>query len=164
MVFTIKKGQHYNFGLWHLFPFCFSKNLFFTFKLSKECLFELKEADDYDVNKIFGRSFGLDHHKDSVRIGWIPSTHDGKYSLYLYWYNAGERDMKKICELDAEKEYAMRLDFFLDICCYEVFKETDVYSIHFVLPKRTFGQYLFPYFGGNKTAPHDMKIKIELNK
>lgn len=167
MRFTIEKGSHYSIGLWHLFPLCFRKSLHFTFKLSKECLFDLKESDDYDVNKIFGRSWGL-HHNDSIRIGWVPSKRNGQYTVYIYWYNKGIRHIDKLGDFETDFTYEAYIDtrYFINLTEVRIYDSSKKFvvgkNINFVFPEFKFGYYLFPYFGGNKKSSRDMNIDIKL--
>lgn len=173
LLHLIKKGHHHS-GLFYsgILP-CFpriTKSIYngFKFKFDKSCLFEVKDADDYDINKLFGFSFGW-HHKNSIRLGWRPSAlNEKKIQLFAYWYNHSIRSSGFICEIDADVIYRANINCYFqnNTIRISIVQENNTHLIgsfaiqKFDFPKIRLGYYLFPYFGGNKEAPHDMKIHI----
>lgn len=163
MLFTIKKEQNNSDGfLYKLFNFFnFNKKLEYVVKFNKSCAYFLNEIDQYDVNKLFGFSNGFFHHQDSVRFGWNYLDH--KIVIYAYIYENGKRISSYICRLELETEN--KLTIFVENDCY-VFQveklKTGLKSKVkiFKSKKFTFGYNLWPYFGGNNAAPHDMSIEL----
>lgn len=160
--YIIKKGKHYS---WHFPRLWFGKKnvLNFNFCMSQSCWFPMQDSDDYAINKLTGWSYGL-HHKNSIRVGWRPSDRNNWIELHLYIYANG-----------------IRSDYYMDIVecgiknivelTYYSKKGRIVYSIHrpiaicngviSVRPEKTWwGYYLFPYFGGIKTAAVDTRIDL----
>ncbi len=164
--YRIKKGNHFRSGL-H-FGITFKNSISFRCKFDDTCLHgELGQGDEYDISKLFGFSTTWFHHKQSGRVGW--RCIDGEnIQLLTYSYNKGKRDIKEsdilgtvkpremfYCKIeDTEKEYV-----------YSFQKAFDDKTVIKTDPKQKdwflFHYLLFPYFGGNKVAPHDMKIHLD---
>ena len=96
----IKKGKHrsgLHFGLHKSKQFKYIANF-------KKAWFEKRNADDEDINKLCGFSYGW-HHNDSFRIGWKPDfAIPGMINLYAYWYNKGKRFNSKFITTVCENE------------------------------------------------------------
>ena len=162
--FLIKKGKHsakgWNVGL------TLSRKLSFRAKLNESCLYHFGDVDDYDINKLFGFSTTWFHHRQSARVGW--RVKGDKFEILTYSYNNGERENKEtdilgvvepgemfFCTIeDTEKEYVYTFQkgFNENVVTKWDAKQKDWFLFHYLL---------FPYFGGNKSAPHDMRILIE---
>jgi len=115
--------------------------------------------NQHDINKLMGFSdCNVHHHENSARFGW--RWLNGVLEIHAYTYHEGVRSSEYIGEVDLNKSYH-----------YEIALEKDHYT--FLLEghdpvrmerakKCTKGFYymLFPYFGGNENAPHDIMIRI----
>lgn len=158
----------------------------FSVSLNPTMFYDFKDADNFDVNKIKGISFGY-HHKNSIRLGWAMSD-DGMDSdnpeiqFWIYYYNMGERYFKKIGSsislwwVERMNQSANFIDFnfsfkfnynndIINIQYTELLTGAiDVTSIRFSFPNVNCGYHLFPYFGGNRKAPHDVCIYIDQYK
>jgi len=161
MIFTIKKDQHFN------NQFCFkmlnllniSKNQAFTTTFTNSCIYTLPNSDQEDINKLFGFSCGM-HHKNSARFGW--SYINNKIQLWAYYYNDTQRYNTYITSLELNKPYQLYLNALESY--YEFLVEHDYAVVARIkVPrknKKTIGYNLWPYFGGNNSAPHDIKIQM----
>lgn len=166
---TIFKGWHFSLS-----------NILSRFKLRRgtapisvdlnfheSCWFKYKDADDNDVNKLVGVSFGR-HHTNSVRVGWVPNfDKKDKIALYFYTYNNGIRSIVKFKEIWCGLNYTLIIRFSEkeNTCTFNLYRKDfleNEKAIPFVIPKTTLGYYLWPYFGGNKTAPHTMKMGLDV--
>ena len=165
--FTIKEGKHYSTPIkFKLHP---ARTIVtYNAKFYPDCWYEYVNHDSWDKNKLCGMSFGY-HHWNSIRVGWIPNFKDkGKISLYAYWYNNRERhNSLYICDVDVNDYFRV----FIDVLEKSYFSiqisstyETSEIEVPFDLPKCLFGYYLWPYFGGNNLAPHEMEIYLRLCK
>ena len=163
MIFTIRKGKHFSN---HWFYKLFSsvniddrKSYYITFK--DTAIYTDETPDRFDVNKLFGFSIGL-HHKNSYRFGW--NCLENKIHIYAYCYVNGERVIKDICVVDTNAEYKFIIKLNKGKCIFSVIDSTYKLNLSIIdIPtKKVFGYELWPYFGGNKTAPQ--KIDIELIK
>lgn len=123
-----------------------------------------RNNDDNDLNKLTGVSFGLNDHSNSVRFTWVPDfTTPGRIKIYGYTYDDKKSDPKfaylyitsvqvgQSCEGSIEKQGNQY-----------VFKVNGVsISMDNLHPDPSLCFRLYPYFGGNNTAPQDMNIDIE---
>ena len=119
----------------------------------------LNTSNQADVNKLFGFSDCDTHHQEnSARMGWAWS---GKgLVLYAYAYVNKERLIKMLatvslyqpinCSIRAEgNQYYFRVNNLVD-------------SLPRHCSDYNGSRYrLYPYFGGDETAPHDIRIKIK---
>jgi hypothetical protein len=160
MIYNIKKGNHYSL---HLPKFhCKKNNLIFNVEFNKNCLYTINDEDKFDINKLYGISWG-NHMNNSFRIGWRKNIFSENLEIFLYSHNNGHITFEYLCMLDVEKKYTFLIHFsYLNNTImtynldYNIQKE-----ISFRFPKFKGGYYLFPYFGGNKVALHDMNIEIK---
>ncbi|MEK6879299.1 MAG: hypothetical protein AABY22_06810 [Nanoarchaeota archaeon] len=163
--FTIEEGDHRS-GIYFAPALNNKSEHNIEFMFDSDCYFPLREVDDYDINKLFGFSFGL-HHRDSIRLGWRPSKNENKIDIYYYCYNNGVRSFDFICEVDCFRYNTAKIvcDYksnTFEISITKPYKHTiQLGKIKFIYPKFKIGYYLFPYFGGNKTAPCSMNIFID---
>lgn len=164
--YKIKKDKHsasgFNFGI------TFKKEVKFRCKFDKSCLYYIEDNDKYDINKLCGFSTTWFHHKQSARVGW--RCVDGEnIEIVTYSYNSGKREQHEMDVLgivlpeeefevsirDNEDSYIYDFEIIGDptskITCIDK-KEKDWFFFHYLL---------FPYFGGNKTALHDMIIYLK---
>lgn len=162
--YTIEKGHHRS-GVFFSLRLM-DVNTDYDFSFDENCWFELKEEDDYDINKLCGFSYGL-HHNDSIRLGWRPSAEKSKIDLFTYYYNNGKRDFKFLCTIHTDRIHNATIELLNDSFLVSVRdslgKNVGVGSVPFEFPKLKLGYFLFPYFGGNKTAPNDMNIWLRRN-
>lgn len=114
--------------------------------------------NQFDINKLYGFSDNnSQHHQFSARFGWRWS--DGKLSLHAYIYNNGIRTSKEISAVEIGKEHH---------CSIQVKKGWYVFRLNgksVTMPRaatteKGSGYRLYPYFGGDELAPHDIHIFI----
>ena len=163
MIFTIKKGKHFGdqffHKMWNFFNF--NKKIEYIVKFSDSCVYELNKEDQLDINKLFGFSMGLFHHKNSVRFGW--NYLDGKIILHAYCYEEGKRNSSFITRIPLDQDF--KLSIFVEESVY-TFVVENLKTNHkskvkmYRKQKFLFGYNLWPYFGGNNPAPHDMSIEL----
>lgn len=111
-----------------------------------------------DINKLYGVSdCSSYHHNNSARFGW--RWHQNQLEIWAYSYVNGERFSTFIdtVALDtfnnyeilfSENKYIFRLND----------KEVEIKR---ACQAKATGYKLFPYFGGNETAPQDISIWIQ---
>lgn len=168
----IRKGNHYLFPFFAIGkPIWVAKNetteIEDEFMFTDSCLFDLKDEDQGDVNKLLGFSIGW-HHKTSFRFGWRPILAEKTVEIVAYEYHDGVRQVTKpLC----------RIKPFKWICCkltYDPVNHLTLYKIthlqdNFVyVDNKAFvadlkkdhglGYTLGIYFGGNEKAPQDILI------
>ena len=137
----------------------------YKFNISGDNWYPYKDIDDLDINKFFGFTFG-DRHKNSIRVGWTPYFNNkGKFTLYFYLYNKGVRSFFRFTEVMADTDYSIKILLEYGRVTFELFSDSGESSAksseRFEVPKKRIGYYLWFYFGGNKTAPKDMRAYIK---
>ena len=128
---------------------------------SENCLYKFNDVDDYDINKLFGLSFGF-HHNNSIRFGW--NTDGDKIGIYAYCYNSGERIVYKITSLPTNITNSFEINVYNDFYQLSIYNKMSNSVTTWTINKPQtpkWGYRLFPYFGGNKCAPHDMEIHMK---
>ena len=157
--YKIKEGKH--FSGFRVSP-TYNKNVsIYEVIFTKNCIYDLNNTDQMDVNKLFGLSY-MYHHTNSARFGW--RAEGNKIQISAYCYRDGERYMKDMCLVDTDKTYSMIITNIGDYYEFEIKDTTSpLYSYAKISKPKTpkIGYKLWPYFGGNESAPHDVKILMK---
>ena len=155
-VFTIKKGNHRSTTNYKT-----TKTDHLTFKSifdSSAIYTSIDPINQYDVNKLYGLSdCGCNHSINSIRVGWRWLND----SLEILWFKHmnGNFSFDKITTIDIDKVYDYSISFTdtsYIICVDNICKETTRSC-----SDNNRRYYLYPYFGGDESAPHDIKIRIQ---
>ncbi len=163
---TIKKGSHYSLSnFWKRFlPKIGCGPVTYKFKFQKDAWYPYETIDDCDINKLAGFGFG-NHHTNSVRIGWLPEfSRPGYIGLYFYNYNEKIRTIRKFADIQVDFEHTLTISFIKEInyLTFDMKGRFPATMIEiFVLPEFKIGYFLWPYFGGNGTAPKKLDIFLE---
>ena len=167
--FRIKSGWHYpcplDFGGFLLRRF--KKGTIYQvrahYKFENNCAYYIGE-DQSDVNKLLGLSFGF-HHNNSIRLGW--RFHDGRIEICGYLYRDGIRKSTipitsipiEQAEFDVRLKYNSRLGTIsVELLQGDKVIGADVWQYTYPCKGSVWSYGLGLYFGGNRTAPHDMTI------
>ena len=156
--YTIKKGNHSSSGI-HSGLFI-SGELSIKVKFNKSAIYTSKlPANQWAVNKLFGFSDCFNHHHtNSARFGWRYLN--SKLELMAYNYVKKQRWEEKIGDLKMDEWQAMKIK--MDGSNYLfTFGGKTLKMPRGCSSKRANGYKLYPYFGGQETAPHDITIQIE---
>lgn len=133
-------------------------------QFTTSCRYDLGAGDQADTNKLFGRTFGF--ASNSARWGWKSSGSDSNLvALVPYIHEAWKihrpPTQKKILvaigethELEVRRTSEWTVAFFID--------GERVATHLFRKPLSNWGYIQYPYFGGNQTAPHDIRIHLDL--
>jgi hypothetical protein len=134
------------------------------FRFTESAIYHFNDEDQYDVNKLFGFSFGW-HHKNSVRFGWRPNGDLTKIEIVGYEYiNKLRVPTIPICDVKLNEWYKYQLKYrggtFGQIEYSVTDGEKQFDTVHPITLKKkiNLGYRLYLYFGGNKKAPHDIVI------
>jgi hypothetical protein len=160
-LFRIPPGRHrarpLRFGLW------WNKKQFnWVVKFDESCRYDLQSADQLDTNKLVGIGYLPGHHTDSARFGWRYAINKDCIELMAYCYVNDNRIIKHIADAKIGESYNLRLTVGRSAYWFLAkgpgyLGEISVGHKH----KKKLQYRLGCYFGGNRTAPHEMKIKIE---
>lgn len=162
--YLIKKGRHYSTNTNSLFRFPW-KFAFAPHTLRFSAMFgegtNTLGLED-DINKLYGMTFGFDPHWRSMRIGWRYEGND-MFQLFIYWYEDGRRKYKPIMKVGLLEQVDFNIfhnnkdKVIVEVKCK---KQTVVDSVQMSKESVWLRFLLTPYFGGNITAPCDMRIFI----
>lgn len=161
---TIYKGMHYCLSFLNFKPY-FNEIYDKTYKISftESCRYDIGQ-DQSDINKLFGISYGM-HHYQSDRIGWrYKHTEDGLkcIEVMLYSYECGIRRSFTIGRFNIGDVLPIRLKTIAYKGYRRIFVFIGGISFSMMLEHNNtkWGYTLGNYFGGNRTAPHNIKIDI----
>jgi len=156
--YTIPKGQHYaDQNTYQAIEF---DELKFTVRFDSSAIYQtIDQANQEDINKLYGFSDNnADHRQFSARFGWNWAR--GALRLYAYVYNSGDRTSQEMTAIQIGTE---------DTCSIKVSGDHYTFSVNNTTTQmaresktsEASGYKLFPYFGGNETAPHEIDIWIK---
>lgn len=167
-----------------------SGKLYAIVKFDDSCRYDIGD-DQKDWNKLYGCSWGFNPlfkqftmHENSSRWGWRYNKETDRIELAPYYYINGLRYYpeitgSEILSIELGEEIAIGIvPINQKECIYtytHVYSYTDKYNdlimysptiLHRVEQKiPSIGGFLAPvYFGGNKPAPHDIKIEISISQ
>lgn len=156
--YTIKADAHY--AAQNNYMPVETAELKFVVRFDSSAIYQSRNVQNqYDINKLYGFSDnGSDHHQYSARFGWRWS--DGALRLFAYVYNEGTVAWKEVDVVRIGAETGCRIkvtpDRYLFYCDEQVV----------TLPRTSTtangkGYLLYPYFGGDEAAPHEITIWIK---
>lgn len=159
--YTIRQGQQYcdQNGL----KTVSLSALAFVVRFDSSAIYTTKSTENqYDINKLYGFSDNnADHHSYSARIGWRWS--DGALRLFAYVYNAGIVNYKEMTPVAIGADINCSIKVAGNKYIFNVNNVTDTMPRLSTTPTAS-GYRLYPYFGGDETAPHEVDILLkELN-
>jgi hypothetical protein len=157
--YVIPEGEHRS-GSFFSHPDNSRIKFHFILDESSEYISEIEENQS-DVNKIYGFSdFGKSHQKYSIRIGWRYLN--GATELCWLKREDGRLITGLIRDIDINTPYEAMID--IETFYYTITIDGDTTMVR-RRPDGFWGTirryYLYPYFGGNEFAPHDITIKIK---
>lgn len=156
--YTIEKGNQYcnNNGLKAIEI----TEMKFAVRFDSTAIYEtVLPENQYDINKLYGFSDNnADHHQYSARFGWRWS---GKaLRLFAYIYNEGSVLSKELTTIAIGTEIN---------CSIKLTSTNYLFTVNGIttqLPRmatteKAKGYQLYPYFGGDEVAPHQITIWIK---
>jgi hypothetical protein len=154
--FTIPKDKHYSTYRVELLE---SSSLIFNATFDESVVYECQTIENqWDTNKLFGFSdCNSAHHENSARFGW--RWINKRIEIIAYCYVNGERIIEYIGSTQPFKTNSYEIQL---TDTHYIFRfDNETMEIPRAKPCDTGAYYLlFPYFGGNETAPHDIHIMI----
>ena len=111
-----------------------------------------------DINKLYGVSdCGSFHHNNSARFGW--RWFDDQLEIWAYTYVNGERQSSFVDTVALDKFYTYQIRFSENKYTF-LLNDKEIEMPRACNGAAT-GYKLFPYFGGDESAPHDISIWVE---
>lgn len=155
MIYTIYKG--WNFSMPLIPRFYIKKNKFKWFaRLDNSCKYWIGE-DQLDWNKLVGVSNYLNPRKESIRFVWRYDKKKDVFEIGVYKEIDKVFKSYSICTVKSNQIIELRLLFSRNF----VKASVNGYSLTLPFLINNFAWRLNPYFGGNRTSPHDIKIKLK---
>lgn len=154
--YLIRKGQHSTTS--SSFKSLRTKSLVFDAIFDNSAIYtSIDPVNQADINKLYGLAdCGTEHQTNSARFGW--RWFNNSLQLFAYVYYNRIRASEYITTIDLNKAY--RYELVLDGYNY-IFR---VNGQEVIMPRGCsgtgLGYQLYPYFGGDEVAPHDITIKI----
>jgi hypothetical protein len=136
-----------------------SNNLKFIAKFDSSAIYKtLDKNNQADINKLYGFSDCESFHQtNSARFGW--RWLNNQLEIFAYTYQNQVRQEKFIKAIDLNKEFSYELEALDNKYIFKL----DGKIVE--MPRGCAGNpnkyKLFPYFGGDEAAPHDIKIQIK---
>lgn len=164
MTFRIPAGKHRS------RPFCFGiwwrrTSFSWVVKFGESCKYDLQNDDQFDTNKLIGVGYLPHHHKNSARFGWRYWTERKEIELSAYCYVNGRRVIQHICFCEIGKEYHLEFNVLKNWYQFFVYHNGELHHFGSTAVRHNHNkklQYgLWPYFGGNQVAPHQIKIELK---
>lgn len=164
----VKKGKHYsniNFPRLWIDPKSISRRIWLNPSLSY-CPCKLPAQDAFDINKLFGVTWGLNSRVLSARFGFSVELNDKiKLHSFTHQYDEQKWDTHYLTTLDCKSKNPVILTIVPD------YKNN---SIAFYIDARKFFTQYFDfskaawlaveldlYHGGNNVSPQDMSYEFE---
>ncbi|HEX5151178.1 MAG TPA: hypothetical protein VFW07_06995 [Parafilimonas sp.] len=156
VAYLIEKGQH--FCTPNPYVTTTDSQLNFIAVFDSSCIYmTVDPANQDDINKLFGFSdCNTQHLENSARIGWRWSK--DSLRIFGFVHNNGNMIYKEITTA------TIRENINCNITCEESNYKFTVNGKSITLQRSCPGNYnrykLYPYFGGNEPAPHNVIIKL----
>lgn len=157
-VFTIRAGQHSSITRNEAFT---GSGINATVVFDESAIYTLEvTSDQADINKLLGFSDCTQHHQsESARIGW--RWYEDELQILAYAYLEGQLHFELMgsVPLDTEIDLMIRANG----TSYD-FSGTGLQSVSLARtsdcePGENY--WLWPYFGGDQVAPHDVTIRLK---
>ncbi|MDQ6845535.1 MAG: hypothetical protein M3Z92_14505 [Bacteroidota bacterium] len=156
--YTIPEGKQYCDENVYM-PVVYSE-LKFKVKFDSSAIYTTREPrNQYDINKLYGFSDNnSNHHKFSARFGW--RWNDDSLRLFGYVYNDGTMRFKEIGTVSINAENFCSIKIGDGFYTFTLNDKADT-LIRKSTTLNAVGYRLYPYFGGDEFAPHDIRIWIQ---
>lgn len=137
-----------------------TNELKFIVKFDSSAIYSTKDFNNQDdINKLYGfADNNKHHHQYSARIGWRWSNN--ALRLFAYIYNEGIVADKELSSIAIGKEHQCEIKVTPNHYIFSVNNYIDSLPRKSITQKAE-GYKLYPYFGGDETAPQKITILIK---
>jgi hypothetical protein len=155
--YTIKKGAHST--ALNNYKQLEISEMRFVVKFDSSAIYQtISPENQYDINKLYGFSDNnSEHHQFSARFGWRWSAN--AIRLFAYIYNNGEVISSELTSVPLGEEINCNIQVTATSYLFTVNQLTERFPRTSTTEKAR-GYQLYPYFGGDEVAPHDVNIWI----
>lgn len=159
-VYIIKEGEHES----NRTPKSFNNNVMsFAAKFDKSAVYQTQiEENQADINKLMGFSDCNDHHQtNSARFGW--RWYNNQLEIHAYCYVNGDRVIQYITSVPLDKMNDYQIEIIDNKYIFTVNNTARVEVNKNANCSGGINYMLFPYFGGDETAPHDISVTVHMD-
>lgn len=130
----------------------------FKAKFDSSAIYKLADAPDQeDINKLMGLAdCSTQHHTNSARFGW--RWYGGALQIWAYCYVNGERSSQYMGNVGLGQYHNYRI--LLEDHEYVFWLDEQQLRMPRACTGKAEGYKLFPYFGGDEPAPHDVDVWV----
>ena len=115
-------------------------------------------ANQGDINKLYGMSdCNSTHQVNSARFGW--RWYKDQLEIWAYTYADSERKFQFITTVEINTKNTFEIEFANEVYIFRV-NNTSI-ELPRACEGKANGYKLYPYFGGDEVAPHEIAIDIE---
>ncbi|RRB00958.1 hypothetical protein [Larkinella rosea] len=157
-VYTIKAGDNY--ADHNDLAFTAKTTLSFSVIFDNSAIYTSKIPENqHDINKLYGFSdCDAQHNTASARFGW--NWRDNALRIYAYCYRNGQRVSEELGTVELNKPTDYQLSIVGGNYVF-TFKGKETVIARGCTTVESNKRYrLYPYFGGDETAPHTITISI----
>ena len=131
----------------------------FKVLFDSSAVYQTEESQNQgDINKLYGMAdCSSMHQKNSARFGW--RWYENALEIWAYAYVSGSRKMSFIKNVRLNTTSTYELLFTDSTYTFKV--DDSVVSLPRNCGEQARGYKLYPYFGGDEPAPHDIRILIQ---
>lgn len=113
-----------------------------------------------DINKLMGfSSCGTHHHENSARMGW--RWYNDQLEIFAYVYDNKERIEEFITAVPLDEYNHFQIQRNQQGYLFTV-NDVEKQIVTSSSCSSTANYMLWPYFGGDETAPHDITLKVDV--
>ena len=158
--FTINEGSH---STDHPFRGFDGNSINFEAKFHTCAQYTCKDPKNQaDINKLMGfSSCNTHHHQNSARVGW--RWYNNQMEIFAYVYDNGNRIEEFITAVPVGEYNQYSITRNQQGYLFKV-NETKKQILTTSTCSGTANYMLWPYFGGDETAPHDITIKAMITE
>ena len=156
--YIIRKGSQFAEG--NNYKKIHTKEIRFNAIFDSSCIYTSGDKiNQGDINKLYGFSdCDPTHHRNSARFGW--AWNGASLEIYAYCYANGKRSSKFLNTIKIGVNNSFHISVVKGDYVFDLNGEKTS------MPRGCTGEYingyqLYPYFGGDETAPHDIHIFIK---
>jgi len=155
--YLIKAGKNYCEG--NSYPPTSLKSLKFKVIFDSSCVYtNVDPVNQADINKLYGfADSNVFHQINSARFGW--NWMNGVMHIHAYCYVSTVRMYKELGTVPLNREVDCAIDVLPGRYIFTLNGKRDT-MLRSSQDTVAVGYKLYPYFGGDETAPHDVRIKI----
>ena len=156
--YLIPRNQHY--ATENGYKTVKKEQLRFMAVFDSSCIYTSQVRENQqDINKLYGFSdCGSGHSVNSARFGWL--WNGSAIELYAYCYINGVRTSLLLDTVAIDQQNTLAIQVKAHQYIFECNGKTTAISRHCATGAIE-GYQLYPYFGGDETAPHNIHIYIK---